>query len=146
MDEYPVRIARRLLELPVFKAKVAGLDRRRGRAAVHAHDAALGGFDDGPVGFAGDGVAVELAEVAHRHGVALVLEELLERLGIAVFLLVVAGDRALEGIAAEEQLRLLLALRRVRGDAAVRGEAGAADADEKEHADVGKAALFSDPW
>src|SRR5919106_640807 len=77
------------------------------------------------------------------HRIALVLDKVGERLGIALLLLVVAGDRGAVLVAAEDELRLLLALRRVRGDLPERGQAGPHDRNDDHEPDVGEAPLLA---
>jgi hypothetical protein len=80
--------------------------------------------------------------VPDRHRVALVLEELLQRLRIALLLLVVARNRGLEGVPAEQKLGFLFPLRPVRRGLAERRQARARYGYENQEADVREAALF----
>jgi hypothetical protein len=65
--------------------------------------------------------------MAHRHRVALVLEQLGQGLRVALLLLVVRGNRVTVLLAAEQQLGFLLALRGVRRELAIGGQASAGD-------------------
>src|SRR5437763_9199623 len=79
-----------------------------------------------------------------RHGKALVFQQLFHffRIDLGAWALVVIRRyRLAELLADEEQLALLLALRRLRVELAERGEAGAHDRDDEQHRDVGEAAL-----
>src|SRR6267142_92766 len=68
------------------------------------------------------------------------LEDLRKTPGAAGTALVIGADRLADLVAGEEQLPLLLALRGVRGQLAVGGEAAAERCDREQHADQREAA------
>src|SRR5262245_162482 len=142
-----LRYARNVAEVPVGVAPgprqrvVAGgesgaLERLGLREAVHADDAAVLRGDEAPFALAGDRVGVHPAQVALGHRIALVLEQVLELLRKTLRgargALVVGADRLPVLVADEEQLLLLLALHRVRGELAVRRHPRAEDRDQDE--------------
>jgi hypothetical protein len=112
--EHPLPIARRRLEPLLRGGKARLLDRSAFRQAIHRNDAALAVAHQPPFRPAGDGVGVEPAQMAHRHGETPVLEQVLQAGGIGLLGPRPAPPVGLDGapvlFADEQQLRLLLPL------------------------------------
>src|SRR6185369_11775260 len=140
--EFPVGIARRAFELDVRRREVAGLERLRLGAALHAGDAAARRVEQNPVGLAGHGVGVDAPKMAPRYRKAVVLDQVLERAREARLARRRAGVVVHEGLAVlvadEEQLLLALALRRRAPDFAGRGERDAEERHRDQDAEIGE--------
>ncbi len=103
IHEFPVRIFGRACELRELRRKVSLLHRLNLGKAVHASDADAGILDESPPLGAGDGLDINLAQVAVQGRIALIPQQVLELARKALSsrgrVLVIPPDRPLDLLA-----------------------------------------------